>query len=139
GIGNRPRRTPMERTSSQPLPAAPPGVLRVEATGGLRGGPSRRRAPVAVWLGVALLAASLAGVGLVLASSAGDSAAKATPVVPGGTLNREVAIGHVDVEEGVAALYPLQPGLVTRIEAREGEEVEASVPLLTLDDTVAQA
>jgi multidrug resistance efflux pump len=45
----------------------------------------------------------------------------------------------VDVEQGVAALYPLQPGLVVHIEARENEEVEAGAPLLQLDDTVAQA
>jgi multidrug resistance efflux pump len=49
-----------------------------------------------------------------------------------------VAVGHVDVEDGVTRLYPVQSGRVARIDAREGKPVETGAPLLTLESTNAR-
>jgi multidrug resistance efflux pump len=49
-----------------------------------------------------------------------------------------VALGHVDVEGGVAPLYPLQPGRVAKVLAQEGKAVKAGDPLLELDATLAK-
>jgi multidrug resistance efflux pump len=112
--------------------SAPPGPRR-----------ALRRIPLAAWLGVALLIASVAGAaGLSFHPRAGS----ADPRSPGsedqassGRPLRGVAIGHVDVEGGVTPLYPLQPGQVVRLEDVENKEVEKGAPLLYLDDTVAKA
>jgi multidrug resistance efflux pump len=44
----------------------------------------------------------------------------------------------VDVEDGVTPLYPVQPGRVVKVPAREGRATAAGDPLLQLDDTLAQ-
>src|SRR5207244_314359 len=49
-----------------------------------------------------------------------------------------VCFGHVDLEQGVAALYPLLPGRVTKVEVRETEAVRAGTVLLRLDDQLAR-
>lgn len=45
-----------------------------------------------------------------------------------------ICFGHVDVEGGVVALLPSQPGRVLQIEARENQAVPAGGVLLRLDD-----
>jgi multidrug resistance efflux pump len=94
-----------------------------------------RRIPLAVWLGGVLLAASLVIAVVALRSHAGDRDA---PQPTSSTPIRPVAVGHVDVEGGVTPLYPVQPGRVVQIDAKEGVHVEAGVPLVRLDDTLAQ-
>jgi multidrug resistance efflux pump len=49
-----------------------------------------------------------------------------------------VALGHVDLEHGVASLYPIQPGRVAEVLVHENDRVEAGAPLLRLDDTQAR-
>jgi multidrug resistance efflux pump len=49
-----------------------------------------------------------------------------------------VCIGHADVEGGVAALTPAQPGRVVEILTQEDQAVKAGTPLLRLDDTPAR-
>jgi multidrug resistance efflux pump len=49
-----------------------------------------------------------------------------------------VCFGHVDVEHGVTSLYPLQPGRVVEVVARETQRVEAGAVLLRLDETLAR-
>jgi multidrug resistance efflux pump len=49
-----------------------------------------------------------------------------------------VCFGYVDVEHGVAALAPLQPGRVARVCVQETEEVPAGAALLRLEDHQAR-
>lgn len=53
-------------------------------------------------------------------------------------LPRIVCFGHVDVEEGVASLYPLVAGRVTAVPVRENTEVKAGDELMRLDDQLAE-
>jgi multidrug resistance efflux pump len=93
-----------------------------------------------VWLGGVLLASSLTAAFLTLRLHARDSGPD--PVLSGPGVppaeRRVVALGHVDVEQGVTPLYPLQAGRVTRIDAQEGKPAEAGQPLFTLEDTAAR-
>src|SRR5947199_1239188 len=99
--------------------------------------PLRRETALAV--GLALLGASVTGAGLTLHSRAGDDSARAGAAAgPSRLGQRWGASGHVDVDSGVAGLYPLQPGLVVRIPVRENQEVEAGAPLIVLDNTMAR-
>jgi multidrug resistance efflux pump len=49
-----------------------------------------------------------------------------------------VALGHVDLESGVASLYPTESGRVAEILVHENDRVEAGAPLLRLDDSQAR-
>jgi multidrug resistance efflux pump len=49
-----------------------------------------------------------------------------------------IALGHIDLERGVASLYPLQAGRVSQVTAHENDLVESGAVLLRLDDTQAQ-
>lgn len=84
--------------------------------------------------GLALLGVSIAGAGWVLHSHAGgpDGAAPEPPD------QGVVCFGHVDVEHGITSLYPLQPGRVVEVMARETQLVKAGEVLLRLDDTLAR-
>jgi multidrug resistance efflux pump len=102
--------------------------------------PSR---PFPFWLvGIILLAATVAGAGWVLHSRAGDNGPTghgeaAPPVSPDGV----VCHGHVDIENGVTPLYPLQPGEVVDIPAKEDPDhatVKKGDVLLRLDDRAAR-
>ena len=52
---------------------------------------------------------------------------------------RAVCIAYVDVDGGVTPLYPIQPGKVLAIPARENTEVEAGDILIRMDDTLQKA
>jgi multidrug resistance efflux pump len=101
------------------------------------------RIPLAGWLGVSLLAVSVA-VAVWSVRAAGDGSRADTPSASasgsaGRSEGRTVCFGFGDVEQRITSLYPLQPGQVTKITARENEEVEAGTALLLMDDTLAQA
>jgi multidrug resistance efflux pump len=49
-----------------------------------------------------------------------------------------VCVGYADMEHGVAALDPVVPGRVLRVEARENERVRAGAVLVQLDDRAAR-
>jgi HlyD family secretion protein len=51
---------------------------------------------------------------------------------------RVVCLGHVDLEEGVTALNPVQPGRVVEVAVREGQKVKAGAVLLRQDDQQAR-
>jgi multidrug resistance efflux pump len=51
---------------------------------------------------------------------------------------RVVCLGHVDLEEGVTALNPVQAGRVSEVVVREGQRVKAGAVLLRLDDQQAR-
>jgi multidrug efflux pump subunit AcrA (membrane-fusion protein) len=90
-------------------------------------------------LGLALLTVA-AATGLGLAFRPGgpdDGAPKTTPPDP--ALPRAVAcFGHVDVEPGIASLYPVRPGRVEMLLVRENEAVKKGTVLLRLDRTPAE-
>jgi membrane fusion protein (multidrug efflux system) len=46
------------------------------------------------------------------------------------------SLGYVDIDGGITPLYPIQPGRVMSIEARENERVKAGQPLFHLEDTI---
>ncbi|HZU39248.1 MAG TPA: biotin/lipoyl-binding protein, partial [Gemmataceae bacterium] len=87
-------------------------------------------------VGLVVLAASFAGVALLLHPRANGSNPEPTPATESPT--RVICFGHVDVEDGVAALYPLQPGQVREIIVKEGAAVHARDILLRLDRRQAE-
>ncbi len=99
---------------------------------------SRRRIPLAAWLGGVLLLASAVVAFHALRTHANDSGSRSSPAPEPARVERAVAVGHVDVEHGVTPVYPVQPGRVVKVEAREGKAVEAGAPLFVLDETVAR-
>jgi multidrug resistance efflux pump len=95
----------------------------------------RRPARLVGYLGLIVLAAGLAGAGWVFSHSRAGDPAVPTAAAP----ERGVAcFGHVDVEHGVTALYPAQPGRVAEVLVRETAAVEAGTVLLRLDDRLAR-
>jgi HlyD family secretion protein len=50
-----------------------------------------------------------------------------------------VAIGFVDLEHGVAGLYPVSPARVRRVLAEENQKVTAATGLIAFDDEAARA
>jgi multidrug resistance efflux pump len=86
------------------------------------------------FIGLAALAASVAGVGMVLnRSRAGDSSPPVSPTSPA-----VVCFGHADMEHGVTSLYPVVPGRVTQVAVHETQSVQAGAVLLRLDDRLAK-
>jgi multidrug resistance efflux pump len=53
--------------------------------------------------------------------------------------NRLVLTGEVDLEHGIALLYPLQTGRVETVFVSDGQHVEGGAPLLRLNDELARA
>ncbi len=99
-----------------------------------------RRVPLAVWVGVVLLAVTFLGAGYEL-HTPGSSTAQADP--PGGP-TRAVCFGHVDVKDGLTPLYPTQLGRVVVVHVQEQEVVAKGRPLFAVDarqanELVAQA
>src|SRR5438132_9590325 len=103
---------------------------------------TRRHRILRNWfLGVCMLAASLAGTGWVLYTRAGDSPVKAGEAT--GTATRSqgtsvVCFGHVDADPGVTALYPVQPGRVGEVLVHEDDSVKAGTVLFRIDDRRAK-
>ncbi len=85
-------------------------------------------------IGTCILGTSLLGASWVLHSRAESPDGKSVAPPEQGV----VCFGHVDVEHGVTSLYPLQPGRVAEVAARETQHVEAGAVLLRLDDTLAR-
>jgi multidrug resistance efflux pump len=92
---------------------------------------------VTLWFsGLVVLAISVAGTRLVLHSRAGDNPpADQPPQVPASSAgDGAVCVGHVDVEQGIRNLYPVQSGRVEEVLAHEDDTVKANAVLLRLDD-----
>jgi multidrug resistance efflux pump len=95
---------------------------------------TRRSSRLVPALGVAILAASLAGAGWLLRAHA---AAGPGPATEEAAPPKLVCFGYADVEAGVASLYPLQPGQVERVPVKEGQAVHAGDVLVRLDHRTA--
>jgi multidrug resistance efflux pump len=90
------------------------------------------------YLSLAVLAFGAAGAGFLLSSSgAVHSEAKAAPAADP-TPVAAVAFGHVDLNEGVLALSPLQPGRVAAVYFHENQRVKEGAVLLRLEDNPAK-
>jgi HlyD family secretion protein len=104
----------------------------------------RRRIALMGWVGLLALLASIAVAAAIPGWSRADrsGAAAATPTssAPAGrpTAGKASCFGYVDVEQGVAPLYPVQPGRVVEVLTREGATVEAGAPLFRVDDSLAK-
>jgi multidrug resistance efflux pump len=96
--------------------------------------------PLRLWfLGISVLLASVVGTGWVLHSHASDGAAKSTETATATPVaGSVVCFGHVDVEPGVTALYPVRPGRVSEVLAHEDDAVKAGTVLFRLDDRPAK-
>jgi multidrug resistance efflux pump len=82
-------------------------------------------------LGLVLMVLSVAGGNWALQ---GGKRTTDTPEEPAPASERAVVcFGHVDVEQGVTPLYPLQPGRVEELHVREGQAVKAGTVLFSLD------
>ncbi len=89
------------------------------------------------WLvGLGALAASVAVTAWVMGGS--RASATSQSAVQGAPGSRVVCFGHVDLEHGVASLYPVVPGRVTAVEVGEAQDVKAGQVLVRLDNSVAQ-
>jgi multidrug resistance efflux pump len=64
--------------------------------------------------------------------------APAAAAAPSRSAGKASCFGYVDVEQGVAPLYPVQPGRVVEVMTKEGAAVEAGAPLFRVDDAMAK-
>jgi multidrug resistance efflux pump len=90
------------------------------------------------WLaGVTVLVLALVGARWIHHPAPADasSTSKALSSRPGKGV---VCFGHVDLEHGIASLYPLIRGRVTQVEVNENQEVSAGTILIRLDDYQAR-
>jgi multidrug resistance efflux pump len=65
----------------------------------------------------------------------GEPSPSTAPARPAGKAS---CFGYVDVEQGVAPLYPVQPGRVVEVLVKEGAAVDAGAALFRVDDTLAK-
>jgi multidrug resistance efflux pump len=122
-----------------PISSEPAGEVNYRTPIPSSAPPRRRwRVPLALSLGVLVLAASFVIAVLSLHSRADHPSASATAVSLPADEKRWNSIAYVDIEGGVTPLYPLQPGRVESIKVKENEFVKAGTELFRLDDTVPQ-
>ncbi len=91
-----------------------------------------------VWLfGILLLVGTAAGASWILNNSEanGGKAEENTTKAPFCGIGI-ICVAYVDVEGGIASLYPEQPGRVTEVLVQEGEQVKPGKVLLKVDDTL---
>ena len=94
------------------------------------------RFSLAISLGVLLVLASLVIAGLSLRSHADHPAAPTPSIATPADAPAWYSLGKVDIEGGITSLYPLQPGRVKSIDARENETIKTGQPIFHLEDTV---
>jgi multidrug resistance efflux pump len=97
--------------------------------------PMRRRGSLTL---LVLVAAGAAAASYLILRPSAPKAARPEPPPPPTPAPAVVCLGHVDVEGGVAALGPAQPGRVIELCMHEGDAVAAGAVLLRLDDRPAR-
>lgn len=98
--------------------------------------PSRPRFRLTLWV-VGVLAASSAGLTAWALTSRADAPSGASQTAAPRSDQRYSFLGYADLEQGVTALYPLQPGRVLKVFAHDGDAVEADAPLIAMDSKPA--
>jgi len=134
-ISQTPPRGTRNGTISQ-LPApTPEAAVRRPAPPATRMTPVRRRSPLsaAIVVGVAALVISY----FILRPTA-PSAPQSEPASSSAGPPAVACLGLVDVDGGVAALGPTQPGRVVEVCVQEGDTVAAGAVLMRLDDRPAK-
>jgi HlyD family secretion protein len=101
----------------------------------------RRRAFWIAALALVAVATPLTGILYNRSSRGGPSSqeTKGNPDASASSGEVVVCFGQVDLEHGVTALYPLQPGRVVKVLVREGQTVDAGTILIQLEDGVAKS
>jgi multidrug resistance efflux pump len=84
-------------------------------------------------LAVSLVAAANPGWGRGDKPAPTPSASSVEPSHP-----KAVCFGFGDIEQGITALYPQQPGRVIEVMIKEGSDVAAGQPLIRVDDALAK-
>jgi multidrug resistance efflux pump len=102
-----------------------------------------RRIALLGWVGLLALVASIVIAAGIPGWSRADkptlpAADSYAPATPARSTGKATCFGFVDVEQGVAPLYPVQPGRVIEVMAKEGARVEAGAPLFRVDDALAK-
>lgn len=98
--------------------------------------PSRPRFRLSLWV-VGVLAASSAALTVWALTSRADAPSAAGQPTGSRSDLHFAFLGYGDLEQGVASLYPLQPGRVVKVFAHDGDAVEDNAPLFTMDCKVA--
>jgi multidrug resistance efflux pump len=99
---------------------------------------TNRRWQIYALVGVALLTVSAGGTALLVNGPRTGAAHGASDKAAAEPLPRVICFGHVDIEEGVASLYPLVSGRVVSVAVKENQPVNAGTVLFRLDDTLAR-
>ncbi len=94
------------------------------------------RRPVVFSLGLIFLVLLGVGARWMLGGNGDDS--EPSELAQEGAPQGRVLSGFVDVEEGIISLYPLVPGRVEKVLARENQNVPKGADLLLLNDRVAK-
>ena len=95
-------------------------------------------------IGLALLVVSTAGAIFASRNGSGAETGKSGGNGSGAAARSTVCYGNVDVEPGVTALYPLQPGRVVEVKVKDNDPVKGPTAttkgdeLLRIDDRLAQ-
>jgi multidrug resistance efflux pump len=96
-----------------------------------------KRRPVLLALALTILV--LIGVGARwMLSTGGESANTERTDDAGGSGSKVVVTGHVDVEDRVVTLFPLQPGRVEVVLVKENQQVSAGMELLRVENKLAR-
>src|SRR5438445_7661864 len=93
------------------------------------------------FLSLIVVAFSVAGTGWVLYTRAGDGNPKAgerSATVVSHSGGSVVCFGHVDVEPGITALYPVKPGRVIEVLVHEDDSIKVGTVLFRLDERQAK-
>jgi multidrug resistance efflux pump len=88
--------------------------------------------------GLVMLVVTAVGATLLLHSRAHDQTISAAAGSPSQVSETAICVGHVDVEPGVASLYPVQAGRVAEVCVSEDQEVKVDAVLLRLEDRPAR-
>jgi multidrug resistance efflux pump len=103
----------------------------------------RRRVVLIGWVGLLALVPAMAIPAIAPSWSraakptAADSPSS-TAATPAQKTGKASCFGYVDVEQGVAPLYPVEHGRVVEVMTKEGAAVESGAPLFRVDDTMAK-
>jgi multidrug resistance efflux pump len=121
-----------------PSPPSSPEVRPMEPIPSSAASSRHWRLSLPVSLGVVVLVASFVIAALSLQSHAKHGDAPSLPAATPADEQPWYSLGTVDIKGSVTPLYPVQPGRVKNIEAKENVPVKAGAPLLYLDDSMQQ-
>lgn len=90
-------------------------------------------------VGAIVLVVSAAGAIFALNPNGGGNRAGGSPPAEPARPGAVVCYGNYDVDPGVNSLYPIQPGRVLEVKAKENDHVKKGAVLVLLDDRLAKS